>query len=194
MYDSMIEARFLQLLPQGTCQHCISVALTLTGQHFPLWHCHRSLREEGAMATSFEPLASYAADPQSKIHISKARVVIVIEDPRNSRHDRVQIRKRTWPNLISYNAALSTCSKGEQWQMALSLLSTMARETIEADTISFNSALSSCCEGLQWRRVFQLLQDLPSKHMVPDCIACLACLAFVSSAVSRSGHVDAAQT
>lgn len=115
----------------------------------------------------------------------------VIEDQRNSRHDRAHLRKRTWPNLISYNAALSTCSKGEQWQMALSLLSKMARETIEADTISFNSALSSCCEALQWRRVFQLLQELPSKHMMPDCIGCLACLCKLCS-LAGSGHVDAA--
>ena len=82
-------------------------------------------------------------------------------------------RKQTLPDLISYNAALSTCSKGQQWQLALSLLGRMAMEKVESDAVSFNSALSSCCEGLQWQRVFAILQDLPSIHLRPDCIACL---------------------
>ena len=78
---------------------------------------------------------------------------------------------QTWPDLISYNAALSTCSKGDQWQLAISLLSAMTLEKIEADHVSFNSVLSSFCEGLQWQRMFKMLEDMPEQHLAPDSIA-----------------------
>ena len=38
---------------------------------------------------------------------------------------------------ISYSAAISACEKGQEWQPAVGLLSTMAIAKVEANTISY---------------------------------------------------------
>ena len=80
------------------------------------------------------------------------------------------LRAIAYPDRITYNAAISTCSKGEQWQLALVLLQTMVNEDIVADNFSYNSAVSACSECTQWQRVFYILQRMPVDNVLPDAI------------------------
>ena len=42
-------------------------------------------------------------------------------------------------NVISYNAAISACEKGKQWEQALSLLKKIWRSQLEPDVIQCSS-------------------------------------------------------
>ena len=78
-------------------------------------------------------------------------------------------RAHVWPDLITYNTAISTCSKGEQWQLALLLLQDLAAKNA-ADCVSYNSAVSACCAGTEWKRVFQIMQIMKADSILPDSI------------------------
>ncbi|CAK0788104.1 unnamed protein product [Prorocentrum cordatum] len=55
--------------------------------------------------------------------------------------------RRSWgPTLSIYNAGISACEKGEQWQRALALLSEMREAKLEPDAIFSYSAWISACE------------------------------------------------
>ena len=77
-------------------------------------------------------------------------------------------RTRVWPDLITYNTAISACSKG-QWQIALLLLEDLIGEEL-VDCVSYNSAVSACCGGSQWEKAFHILQMMTLNHVLPDSI------------------------
>ena len=53
--------------------------------------------------------------------------------------------------LVSYNAGISACGKGEQWQRASALLSEMREVKLEPDVISYNAGVRACRMGEQWQ-------------------------------------------
>lgn len=77
-------------------------------------------------------------------------------------------RTRVWPDLITYNTAISACSKG-QWQIALLLLEDLIGKEV-VDCVSYNSAVSACCGGSQWEKTFHILQMMTLNHVLPDSI------------------------
>ena len=50
-------------------------------------------------------------------------------------------------DVISFNAVISVCKKGGQWQQALSLLEDMLTVGVTLDVISFSAAISACEKG-----------------------------------------------
>ena len=53
-------------------------------------------------------------------------------------------RKNIPRDTVTYNAAISACEKGGQWQTALDLLTEMERKSIPRNTITYNAAISAC--------------------------------------------------
>ena len=53
------------------------------------------------------------------------------------------------PNVISFNATISACEKGGQWERAVSLLDEMRGAGVEPDVISFNAAIQACATAGQ---------------------------------------------
>eukprot|EP00973_Karenia_brevis_P054878 7629181-Karenia_brevis.AAC.1 len=60
-------------------------------------------------------------------------------------------------DVISFNAAISACEKGWQWQRVAPLLNEMRKGDLSPNVISFNAAISACEKGAQWQRVAPLL-------------------------------------
>lgn len=48
---------------------------------------------------------------------------------------------------VCYNAAISACGKGRQWQRAVGLLDVMREKGIAPDLISYNAAIDACGKG-----------------------------------------------
>lgn len=48
---------------------------------------------------------------------------------------------RLYGDIISYNALLNACDKGQQWMLALNLLETMSNESVLADVGSSQSSM-----------------------------------------------------
>ncbi|CAK0818311.1 unnamed protein product, partial [Prorocentrum cordatum] len=61
---------------------------------------------------------------------------------------------------LSYNAGISACEKGEQWQRALALLSEMWEAKLEPNVISYSAGISACEKGEQWQRALGLLSEM----------------------------------
>ena len=51
---------------------------------------------------------------------------------------------------MSFNAAISACEKGKQWEGALGLLQEMVHQLLPPDVVSFNTAVSACEKGKEW--------------------------------------------
>jgi pentatricopeptide repeat domain-containing protein 1 len=51
---------------------------------------------------------------------------------------------------VTFNALISACEKGGQWQEALAVLEFMRRCGSKPDTVTYNSLISACEKGSQW--------------------------------------------
>ncbi|CAK0788565.1 unnamed protein product [Prorocentrum cordatum] len=78
--------------------------------------------------------------------------------------------RRSWSPTPSppYNAGVSACEKGKQWQLALSLLSEMWEVKIEPDVKSYSAGISACEKGEQWQQALALLRDMWESNIDPD--------------------------
>lgn len=64
------------------------------------------------------------------------------------------------PSEISFNAALSACERGVQWQHALALLADMRLAEVTPTSVSLNTVVSACEKGAQWKVALALLEDI----------------------------------
>ena len=62
--------------------------------------------------------------------------------------------------LVTYNAGISACEKGEQWQRALALLSEMWEATLRPSVTSYGAGMSACNKGRQLTRALSLFRDM----------------------------------
>ncbi|CAK0875263.1 unnamed protein product [Prorocentrum cordatum] len=60
---------------------------------------------------------------------------------------------------FSYNAGISACEKGRQWQRALSLLSDMWEAKLVPNAISRSAGILSCDRGGEEQRAIWLLTE-----------------------------------
>ena len=56
------------------------------------------------------------------------------------------------PDVITYDAAISACAKGEQWQQAFGLLEVVQQAAALPTVFSYNSAISACEKVQQWQQ------------------------------------------
>ena len=52
------------------------------------------------------------------------------------------------PDVISFNAAISSCEKGCQWEMSLDLFQAMMSQMVLATIVTYNATISSCEKGV----------------------------------------------
>ena len=74
--------------------------------------------------------------------------------------------------MISYNAAISACEKGDMWQLAHGLLLAARHAKLEMNVISFNALLGATEKASLWQRSLALLdgfqlQSLEEKYSSP---------------------------
>jgi pentatricopeptide repeat domain-containing protein 1 len=67
------------------------------------------------------------------------------------------------PDVITYNASISACEKGGQWEKALQLLEEMRAKGVEPDVILYSASISACEKGGQWEKALQLLEEMRAK-------------------------------
>ena len=51
------------------------------------------------------------------------------------------------PNVESWNAAMSACEKGRQWEGVLGLAQEMVYQVLPPDVVSWNATSSACEKG-----------------------------------------------
>ncbi|CAK0841049.1 unnamed protein product [Prorocentrum cordatum] len=85
-----------------------------------------------------------------------------------------QLQAKVEPNVFSYSAVVGACGKGEQWQLALALLSEMLQARLETDVISYSAGISACEKGEQWHRALALLSEMREAKLEPNSATALA--------------------
>jgi pentatricopeptide repeat protein len=63
-------------------------------------------------------------------------------------------------NTISFNAAISACEKGDEWQRALGLLESMGKDIVKLSTVSYSAAISACGKGDAWQHALALFSEV----------------------------------
>ena len=81
-------------------------------------------------------------------------------------------KKRVFSEVISHNAAISACEKGDMWQLAHGLLLAERHAKLEMNVISFNALLGATEKASLWQRSLALLdgfqlQSLEEKYSSP---------------------------
>ncbi|CAE8699896.1 unnamed protein product, partial [Polarella glacialis] len=74
---------------------------------------------------------------------------------------------RVVPEAISYNAAISACEKGGQWQLSLLLLTELQVAKLAPTEVSYSAALSSCGQAGAWEPALVILETLLRKRFTP---------------------------
>ncbi|CAK0806722.1 unnamed protein product [Prorocentrum cordatum] len=72
------------------------------------------------------------------------------------------------PNVMSYNAGISACEKGEQWQRALELLGKMQEVKLEPSVITYNAGIVACRRCGQWQQALSLLGEMRNSYLEPN--------------------------
>lgn len=91
--------------------------------------------------------------------------------------------RRLEADAISYNAAVSTCERGHEWQNAyecLTRLEAMQARNVEADVVSYNAAISACEKGRPWEKALQLLEAIQARNVEADVICDSAAISACS--------------
>ncbi|CAE8643346.1 unnamed protein product, partial [Polarella glacialis] len=88
------------------------------------------------------------------------------------------------PNEISYGGTISACEKGGQWQLGLSLLSSLPDLRLAPDGISFTSAMSACEKASEWQLTLGLLSSMLDLRLAPDEFSCSCAL----TACEKAGY------
>ena len=79
---------------------------------------------------------------------------------------------RLVPNVISFNAAISSCQRGGHWNEAMNLLETMlSKPSLSPDLVSFNSTMASFQKDGQWEQSLGLLDLMCREKVAPDVIS-----------------------
>ncbi|CAK0846368.1 unnamed protein product [Prorocentrum cordatum] len=69
---------------------------------------------------------------------------------------------------VSYNAGISACEKGGQWQRALALLSGVREAKLEPNVISYSAGISACAKGGQWQSALALFSEMWEAKLEPN--------------------------
>lgn len=60
---------------------------------------------------------------------------------------RLQVELNCERNIITYGSLITACEKDNKWEVALSLLDDMRRDSVQPNTMTFNALLSACAQG-----------------------------------------------
>eukprot|EP00435_Cladocopium_sp_Y103_P027881 s2612_g6.t3 len=66
---------------------------------------------------------------------------------------------------LGYNALITSCEKGRQWQLALVVLAAMGNK---ADVFSFSAAISACEKCGRWQIALQLFENMATARVTAD--------------------------
>jgi pentatricopeptide repeat protein len=75
------------------------------------------------------------------------------------------------PNIVCYNAAISSCEKAGNSEQAVALLDELARRGLAPDVVSFSSAISACEKAGDWPKALELLGAMQEQGVAPNVFA-----------------------
>ena len=97
--------------------------------------------------------------------------------------------ERSWPDVTTYNAAISVCERGGAWEEALWMLSEL-RHWHKPDVISYNACITACQRGAHWGRVLNLFREAVLCGVIPGSIGHGIAVASCSNGNQVSCAVD----
>ncbi|CAK9100075.1 unnamed protein product [Durusdinium trenchii] len=74
-------------------------------------------------------------------------------------------------NVILYSVAVTSCERGQQLALGISLLRRAERQKIQPDTVMYNTLISSCATSSQWPCCVHVLSQLKQAAVPADVIS-----------------------
>lgn len=72
------------------------------------------------------------------------------------------------PDIVSYNACLTTCAGAKQWDKVLQLFKDMQEDGHKADKPTYKNALLACERLGRWEEVLELIKEMKARGMGND--------------------------
>ena len=69
------------------------------------------------------------------------------------------------PNIVAYSAVISALGRGQQWEMALSLLREIEKEGGTPSVVTYNATMTALEKGLQWEKALDLFDEMKRKKL-----------------------------
>ncbi|MDD9949959.1 MAG: hypothetical protein OXT67_00185 [Zetaproteobacteria bacterium] len=85
------------------------------------------------------------------------------------------------PNIIAYNAAISTCDK----ETTLRLLNQMQQERLQPNVITYSTAISNCEKDIDQHTALHLLNQMQQQNILPNVIAYSAAISACEKAADH---------
>lgn len=70
------------------------------------------------------------------------------------------LRQGLKPSVLTYNALISSCEKGQTPEQALKLYTDSHRQVITPDVITYNTLMSTCEKGTRAKKALELFVDM----------------------------------
>merc|ERR1712150_441265 len=95
------------------------------------------------------------------------------------------------PDVVTYNASISACEKGEQWALALHILAEMELHKLQPNDITYNALCSACTRGQQWALSLYLLTKIRTMGFEPNMVGfdCLVKTCVESRQISNAVQI-----
>ena len=75
------------------------------------------------------------------------------------------------PEVITYNATISACNNGMQWERALLLFNHMKQQRLVPSSVSYSAVIGSCGSGGQWERALGFFEESKAGRIDPSVIS-----------------------
>ena len=80
-------------------------------------------------------------------------------------------------DVVACSSAITACERGQQWEVATTLLQEMHGQRVEPNVITYNAAMSACEKGNSWQCAFELFAEMVELKISPSVISYGAAIA-----------------
>ena len=84
------------------------------------------------------------------------------------------LRQTVETDIVSYNAVISACEKGQELHRAFGVCAEMLHQAPTPDTVSYRALISASEKGQELRRAFDVCAEMLRQALKPNMFSCRA--------------------
>jgi pentatricopeptide repeat protein len=80
------------------------------------------------------------------------------------------LKANVLPNIVTFNSAMSSCEKAQQWEFALAFFKAIPKAKASPDRISFDVVITACKHSGHWQVALRLFEAMRISELKPDVV------------------------